>query len=88
MQRSMLIFENTIKSAASKKTYVYHLNKFRIFFNIKDYDELASLPQKKLQIMMEDYVMHLKKIVSPNAINLPIAAIKAFLDCNDVDLKF
>jgi len=88
MQRSMLIFENTIKSIASRKTYLYHLNKFMAFFNIKDYDGLASLPQEELQIMMEDYVIHLKKIVSPNAINLPIAAVKAFLDCNDVELRW
>lgn len=58
------------------------------FFNVKDYDGLASLPQEELQIMMEDYVMHLKKMISPNAINLPIAAVKAFLDCNDVELRW
>jgi len=32
--------------------------------------------------------MHLKKIISPNTINLPIAAVKAFLDCNDVELRW
>lgn len=58
------------------------------FFHAKDYDELAAIPQEKLQIMMEDYVMHLKKIISPNTINLPIAAVKAFLDCNDVELRW
>ena len=88
MQRSILIFENTIKSEASRKTYLYHLNKFLTFFNVKDYDGLASVPQEKLQIMLEDYVMHLKKTVSPNAINLPIATVKAFLDCNNVELRW
>ena len=88
MQRSMLIFENTIKSSATRKTYLYHLNKFMSFFDVKDYDGLAVIPQEKLQIMMEDYVMHLKKIISPNGINLPIAAVKAFLDCNDVELRW
>ena len=88
MQRSMLIFENTIKSPATQKTYLYHLNKFMLFFDVKDYDGLAAITQKKLQIMMEDYVMHLKKTISPNAINLPIAAVKAFLDCNDVELRW
>jgi len=29
-----------------------------------------------------------KKIISPNAINLPIAAVKAFLDCNNVELRW
>jgi len=59
MQRSILIFENTIKSSATRKTYLYHLNKFMLFFDVKDYDGLAVIPQEKLQIMMEDYVMHL-----------------------------
>ncbi len=35
------------------------------FFDVKDYDGLAVISQEKLQIMMEDYVMHLKKIMSP-----------------------
>ncbi len=84
----MLIFENTFKSSATRKTYLYHLNKFMLFFDVKDYDGLAVIPQEKLQIMMEDYVMHLKKTMSPNGINLPIAAVKAFLDCNDVELRW
>ena len=84
----MLIYENTIKSSATRKTYLYHLNKFMSFFDVKDYDGLAVIPQEKLQIMMEDYVMHLKKTMSPNGINLPIAAVKAFLDCNDVELRW
>ena len=88
MQRSMLIFENSIKSPATRKTYLYHLDKFMSFCKTKDYDELALLPQKTLQILMEDYVMHLKKIISPNTINLPISAVKAFLDCNDVELRW
>lgn len=88
MQRSMLIFENTIKSPSTRKTYVYHLDKFRSFFAVKDYDTLAAISQEKLQIMVEDYVMHLKKVISANTINLPISAIKAFLDCNDVELRW
>lgn len=88
MQRSMLIFENTINSPATRKTYIYHLDKLRLFFNIPDYDNMTTLPKNELQIMVEDYVMHLKKTISPNAMNLPIAAIKAFFDCNDVDLRW
>ena len=88
MQRSMLIFENSIKSIETRKTYVRHLDKFLKYFEIKDYDELASTSQEKLQIMMEDFVMYLKKIMSPNSINIPIASMKAFFDCNDVELRW
>lgn len=88
MQRSMLIFENSIKSVETRKTYIRHLNAFLKHFEIEDYDELASISQEKLQIMMEDFVMYLKKTMSPNSINIPIAAMKAFFDCNDVELRW
>jgi len=88
MQRSILIFENSIKSDATQKTYLYHLSKFMKFFQIPDYDKLASIPTEKMQIMVEDYVMDLKKKLSPNSLNLPISALKAFLDCNDVELRW
>jgi hypothetical protein len=84
MQRNMLLFENSTKSSTTRKTYLYHLGKFMSFCEVKDYDELAAFPQEELQIMMEDYVMHIKKTISPNTINLPISAVKPFLDCNDV----
>ncbi len=58
------------------------------FFDVKDYDVLSTISQEKLQIMMEDYVIHLKKRISANTINIPIAAVKAFLDCNDVELRW
>ncbi len=87
MQRSMLIFENSIKSNETRKTYVRHLNNFIKYFEIEDYDELATIQQEKLQIMMEDFVMHLKKTMSPNSINIPIASMKAFFDCNDIELR-
>ena len=88
MQRSMLIFENSIKSDATRKTYLYHLDRFILFFDVKDYDGLAHMESQKLQIMVEDYVMHLKKTISPNTISIPISAIKAFLDCNDIELRW
>lgn len=84
----MLIFENSIKSNATRKTYLYHLDRFILFFDVKDYDELANTTSEKLQIMVEDYVMHLKKTISPNTISIPISAIKAFLDCNDIELRW
>jgi hypothetical protein len=79
MQRNMLLFENSTKSSTTRKTYLYHLGKFMSFCEVKDYDELAALPQKKLQIVMEDYVKHLKKTISTNMINLPISAVKSSL---------
>jgi len=38
--------------------------------------------------MVEDYVIYLKSVVSPNSIPIPISALKAFLDCNDIELRW
>lgn len=88
MQRSLLIFENSLKSLETRKTYLYYVDDFISQFDLKDYDDLASTPQDKLQIMVEDYVMYLKKKLSPNIISVPICALKAFLDCSDVELRW
>ena len=52
MQRSLLIFENSIKSTETMKTYLYYVDDFISQFDLKDYDDLASTPQDKLQIML------------------------------------
>ena len=61
-QRSMLLFEQAIKSEATKKAYKYQLNKFKQWSKIKNFDGLLQAPQKDIQILLEDYVMYLKKI--------------------------
>ena len=68
-QRSMLLFENSIKSESTRKTYLYHLNNFMKFYHVKDYDFLTGIAAEKMQVMVEDYVMHLKKVNSPNYIS-------------------
>ena len=84
----MLLLENSIKSPHTRKTYLYHLKKFLEFYYIKDYDSLAGIEQEKMQIMVEDYVMHLKKEKSANSIIVVLAAIRAFLECNDIELRW
>ena len=54
MQRSLLLFENSIKTDATRVRYLYHLNKFKDFYTIKDYDSLLTIDLKQLQIMTED----------------------------------
>ena len=66
--QSILLFENSIKSVATRKTYLHHLDNFLKFYHIKDYDSLAGIDVEKAQIMVEDYVMHLKNVNSPNYI--------------------
>ncbi|MDH3780121.1 MAG: hypothetical protein OES15_04605 [Nitrosopumilus sp.] len=61
MQRSLLLFENSLKTEATKKMYLYFLDNFKNFYKLKDYDSIIAIDTPQLQIMVEDYVMMLKK---------------------------
>jgi len=49
---------------------------------------MLTIELKQLQIMIEDYVMTLKKEVSPNSVNTYMAGIEAFFETNDVELRW
>jgi len=87
-QRSILIFEQAIKSEATKKAYKYQLNKFKKWAKVKSFDGLLQAPQKNIQILLEDYVMYLKKTISPNSIPIYFAPIELFYVMNDLNLNF
>ena len=57
MQRCLIAFENTIKSEATRKAYLYQLERFRKWMKVKDYDELLAPSEKQIQISLEDYLM-------------------------------
>jgi len=88
MQRSFLVFENSIKSPETLKRYKYYLDIFIKFFHLKDYDSLASIDSKQLQVMVEDYVMDLKKRVNPNSVPTYINPLQMFFDVNDNEIKW
>jgi integrase len=88
MQRSLLVFQESCKSKYTQKQYLYYLDKFKGFYKLKDYDSILGIEATKLQLMVEDYVMDLKKRVSPNTVPTMIFGIKAFLDANDIELRW
>ena len=45
-------------------------------YKITDYDSVVNIEKKKLQTMIEDYVMELKDKVSPNTIATYVNPIK------------
>ena len=87
MQRSLLLFENSIRSKESKKQYVWYLNWFKNFYKLKDSDSMAGMEPKQVQIMVEDYVMDLKKKVNPNSVPSFVYPIFTFFEVNDIELK-
>ena len=44
---------------------------------------MLTIELKQLQIMVEDYVMMLKKRVNPNTVNIYMAGIVAFFEIGD-----
>jgi len=88
MQRSQLVFEGAIKTEATREAYLYQLEKFREWTKIKDFDSLLQAPQKNIQELLEDYVMYLKKKISPNSVPIYYAPIELFFVMNDVTINY
>jgi len=87
-QRSILLFEQAIKSEATKKAYLFQLDKFLKFYHIKDHDSLLKIGIEKIQQMLEDYLFELKKEHSQASIQLAFYALELFFSMNDVVLNF
>ncbi len=88
MQRSLLLFENAIKSEYTKKVYYGHLKKFLEWTMIKDFDSLLRVDEKQLQMMLEDYLFYQKKRVSPNSLRVIFGGVELFFAMNDKPLNF
>lgn len=96
MQRSLLVFNDAIKSEATRKFYNLALNKFLEWCRIKDADSLLKLDDDKIQIILEDYLRFLKTVkkedgslkYNPNSVPKYLIAIEKFLVMNDRELRF
>ena len=88
MERSLLLFQNSLKSEKSFVTYFKNLDFFRKFVGSEDFDSITRISQEKLQVFLEDYVMSLKGRISPNTIPTYYFPIQTFLETNDIDLKW
>ena len=51
MQRSLTMLSSACKSPKTYENYLHHINKFREYFIIKNFDALISIGTKKLQTM-------------------------------------
>jgi len=79
MQRSHLLFTNSIHSKDTLRVYQYSLDKFIEHFKLRDYDSLASMDSKMFQTIVEDYLMEKKKEgKSRSTLQTPISALELF----------
>jgi integrase len=64
------------------------LDNFMRFCGLEDYDSITRVSHEELQIKVEDYIINLKKKISPNTIPTFFYPVKAFLESNDIELKW
>lgn len=80
----MIIFEESIKSKATRANYLQHIERFLKFTNLKDYDSILKVEPGQLQTILEDYVIHLKNTVNPNSVGVFMTGVKHFCIMNRV----
>ena len=90
MNRSLLLFQNSLKSKETVESYTYYLDKFKDFASKDlsvglDYDSLAGISLDKMQILVEDYIMELKKRVNPNSVPTFYFPIQSFCEARNWD---
>ena len=87
MSNSVQYFISGIKSAATKRNYLFLLEQFRAYFKIKDYDSLLQFKPDEIKKMVEDFVIHDKNNgLAKSTINSKICSIKLFYEMNDIDI--
>ena len=55
---------------------------------IENYDKFVELPEKKIQNVIEDYILELRETEHPNSIPTYYYPIQTFLEMNDVMINF
>ncbi|MGI0008006.1 MAG: tyrosine-type recombinase/integrase [Nitrosopumilaceae archaeon] len=88
MQRSLLRFENAIKSESTRKSYRYQLQKFLEWAKIPEADGLLQLSDSDLELLLEDYLFYKKTRISPNSIPLIFSPPELFFGMNDKYVNF
>ncbi len=92
MQRSLLLFQKSVKSKASFKVYKQYLDHFMKWsgYPKEKYDMLSIESKDKVQKMIEDYIMAETSdpTKSPNSGGVRVFALKAFFEINDLELKW
>ena len=84
-QRSIVLFHSGIKSQQTRESYTRYLNEFRDFFIIKSYDKLIEIEPKKIQEMLENFLMYQSNQgLSLSSVNGKLSALKLFFAMNDI----
>ncbi len=88
LQRSQILFEESIHSKYTKMNYTSHLNQFMKFTEKNSSDQLLHIPTLKLQRLLEDYLIDLKQTTNPNTLPSLFRGIKHFCVMNGINLNW
>jgi len=91
--RCIQVFEQSVNSPITRKSYRERLDTFMEFCEISDYEILVNTDPKQLQTHLENYVMYLKRKhekgdFRARSFAAYLAAIEAFFVQNDINLNF
>jgi hypothetical protein len=81
--RSLILFENSIKSEYTKRAYIYGLRKFVEYYKLENIDSILNVRDKELQVMLEDWLFYLKKKLKANTIKPFFSGLELFCTVND-----
>ena len=85
IQRSLVLFDNGLKSQKTIDTYHGYLTEFKKFSWINSYDDLINVDKEELQRMLEYFVIDQKnRGLSLSYISGKISALKLFFAMNDI----
>ncbi len=88
IQKSKIMFEESIKSEKSRIAYTWYVEKFLKYFKLDDFDSVLKIPRDELQDMITTYVIYTKKRVNPNSVPTFMKPVKLFLEVNDIELNW
>ncbi|MDE1873168.1 MAG: site-specific integrase, partial [Thaumarchaeota archaeon] len=93
MDKSLVVFEKYVKAQRTKENYQYFFSKFMEWCKANvdkliTADGLLILKETGLQTIVEDYVMYLRKKVSPNSLTPILASIELYFAMNDKVLNW
>lgn len=86
--RSIILFDESIRSRYTKNNYNSHLNQFIRFLGITSPDKLLLIPQNDLQQLLEDYLLELKQSINPNSVPSKFQGIRHFCIMNQINVNW
>ena len=72
----------------TKKNYTSHIHRFKKFTGVFSTNQWLEITTKDLQLMLEDYAIHLRHTANPNSIPSMFRGIKHFFVMNRIDLNW